>query len=162
MAGFGYLRWAATGALLLASFGATPAAQAAACASPVEQTALETRILQSELMVAALSCGKRDLYNGFVEKFKPVLVDRGTTLRMLFHRRHAGGAKRELDSFITRMANAASQRSFDHPEGFCGRATRLLERALALQPDGLAAFAAALPAAGSHGIETCLQRVRSE
>ena len=156
MVGIRCAQCAVAGMVLFAAIVVAQAAHAAACADAEEQTVLQTRILQTELMVGALSCGKRDLYNQFVEKFKPVLADRGTTLRLLFQKRHASGAKRELDSFITRMANAASRRSFEQPDGYCAQSARMFKRALALRPDGLAAYAAALPAANSHGIETCL------
>lgn len=150
--------WAAASAVLMAFSIVVMSAQgarAAACANAEEQTALEIRVLQSELMVGALSCSKRDLYSQFVEKFKPVLADRGTSLRMLFQRRHGDGAKRELDRFTTRLANGATQRSQDQPATYCARSTQLLKRALALGPADLAAFAGARPAAQTHGIESC-------
>ena len=47
------------------------------CASERDLAALNTRVLQTELMVAALSCGEKQRYNTFVTTYQTVLTDRG-------------------------------------------------------------------------------------
>ncbi|MGH8626401.1 MAG: hypothetical protein ACREYC_14420 [Gammaproteobacteria bacterium] len=103
-------------------------AWAEVCAQPHERTALSTRVLQTELMVAALCCGNRPLYNAFVTKFRGQLVKQGRSLRSFFHRHHGGGGEENLNSFITRLANEASQRSNADRAAFCSQASSLFRQ----------------------------------
>lgn len=131
------------------------AAYGASCATPAEKVALETRVMQSDLMVAALACGEKARYNAFVKKFQPVLVDRGKTLQAYFRRMHGGAAKRRLNSFITQLANMSSQRSLEQATLFCAQAGDLFSQILAVEPNKLATFAALQPHATSHGVSYC-------
>ncbi len=78
------------------------------CASAAEKTAFDTRVLQSELMVAALSCGENARYNSFVQKFESELVANGNALRGYFARNYGKSGEDVLDRFITRIANNAA------------------------------------------------------
>src|SRR3546814_1871604 len=111
---------AAALALLVGGAGAAPAL-AAKCASVADRSALETRMLQTELVVAALSCNERTRYNAFVNKFKGELGDRGKALKAFFNRAHGKDATRRLNAFVTELANEASQRTIAYQGDFCGR-----------------------------------------
>ncbi len=100
------------------------------------------RILQSELMVAALSCRAKTKYNTFVKKFEPVLVQSGKTLVAMFHRDHPGRAAAELNRFITRLANGASAQSINYGANYCVVAYSLFDAVLSLRPSQLVEFSA--------------------
>ncbi len=115
-------------------------ALAAVCTSPSESAAVQLRILQSELMVAALSCRAKPKYNRFVKQFEPILVQSGKTLVAMFHRDHRGRAVAELNRFITRLANGASAHSISFGAGYCGMAYALFDTVLSLRPSELVEF----------------------
>jgi hypothetical protein len=81
--------------------------------------ALNTRVLQTELMVAALTCDQKDNYNAFAVQFRQTLIKHGKNLRAMFRRTYGGTANRELNSFVTRLANRASERSMTLSQGYC-------------------------------------------
>lgn len=83
------------------------------------------RGLQVRLMVAALSCGLRDGYDAFVRRFSNQLVANADALRVRFRGR---GGTAAVDRLVTRLANAAAQRSTDDRAGFCASARRTLNR----------------------------------
>lgn len=117
-------------ALVLA---AVPIAQAAAaCYTPAEATAIHIRMLQSELMVAALACresnpelGMISQYNAFVSRHSAGLVGQNRILERHFDKNYGGGsqAKRRMDALLTALANDASKRSM--VADFCGGAAGL-------------------------------------
>ena len=108
----------------------TGAAAAAACASSRDMAALNTRVLQTELMVAALTCGHRENYNSFATQFQQTLVKHGKNLRAMFRRTYGGLANKKLNSFVTRLANDASQRSMTLRQGYCEFAEKLFVEAI--------------------------------
>ena len=86
-----------------------------------EKEAIAFRYLQTELMVAALSCGRKEYrakYNTFVIRYRPALRRNGRALRAIFKRSYGSAGKRQLDDYITRLANEASVRSMQRGE-FC-------------------------------------------
>ena len=100
--------------------------------SPKEKEAIAFRYLQTELMVAALSCGRqeyRSKYNTFVLRYRPAFRRNGRTLRTIFKRNYGNGGKRRLDAYVTRLANEASVRSMERSE-FCEVAGRKLDAVL--------------------------------
>lgn len=108
-----------------------PTIASAACVQPAEKTAFDIRALQSQLMVAALSCGQQDDYNTFVRKFQNEL---GTAFRgVASHFRRTTGAQhqRQLDQYITALANGQSQLSIARGSFFCREQTPLFQAALA-------------------------------
>lgn len=104
-------------------------AKAGVCAKSQELAALEARVLQTELMVGALTCGQSQRYNDFVNSYKGELVKYGKTIRSLFRRAYGGGAKRKLNTFVTKLANDSSQRSNSARQGYCVLATQLFDEA---------------------------------
>jgi hypothetical protein len=100
--------------------------------SPKEKEAMAFRYLQTELMVAALSCGYqeyRSKYNTFILRYRPAFQRNGRTLRAIFKRNYGNGSKRRLDDYVTRLANEASVRSMERSE-FCEVAGRKLDAVL--------------------------------
>ncbi len=104
-------------------------AEAPVCAKPQELAALEARVLQTELMVGALTCGQNERYNAFVKTYKTDLVKYGRTIRSLFKRAYGGGAKRKLNKFVTKLANDSSRRSNSARQGYCIIAVQLFDEA---------------------------------
>lgn len=139
--------------LALGLLSAAPAG-AADCVKAAEAGALEVRLVQTELMVAALTCKRKTEYNRFVRQFEPVLMKRGRTLQALFKRLHGRQATKRLNGFVTRLANEASLRSIRNST-YCSDATALFDEILSLQPADLGRFAANLPFSRSHGLPLC-------
>jgi hypothetical protein len=116
--------------LTVLSCVATPAlAQSTGAFNVTEAEAFAFRRLQSELMVAALSC--RDTrhhkhYNTFVKRFRPALKTNARVLKAYFTRLHGPMATRKLDDYITHLANEASLASMGDTN-FCANALRRFE-----------------------------------
>lgn len=107
--------------------------------------ATSVRMLQSELMVAALACHGElrvalvENYNHFVHQFSPALVRSADTLRG--HFRQAYGARHQIrfDSFLTHLANQASLNSVREAE-YCESRAQLAEAALGIKGADLENF----------------------
>ncbi len=83
------------------------------------------RGLQTRLMVAALSCGLRDGYGAFVERFSNQLAANADALAVRYRGR---GGRRAIDTLVTRLANAAASQSNQDRAGFCARAADTMTR----------------------------------
>jgi hypothetical protein len=94
-------------------------AQALTCPASDEQNSLTVRALQSKLMVAALTCSARSDYNDFVRRYTPYLADHAVSLRRWFRKLHGGRSTREIDRFVTSLANNASMKSINDRAAFC-------------------------------------------
>ena len=130
-------------------------AHAATCASEREQLALQTRVLQSDLMVAALSCQHKESYNTFVRRFTDQLVAHGRELRGYFQRVYGSRGERQLNQFVTRLANDSSQRSLADAGIYCAETDQLFQQVLGLGPRELAGYVRARPASHRTGIQAC-------
>lgn len=95
-----------------------------------ETDAVNVRILQSEMMVAALTCNMRNRYNTVVVRYQGELVTHGRVLKKMFRRDHGQSAQRELDGFVTQLANDASIRSIRGRETFCVNAQAMFSMIL--------------------------------
>lgn len=139
-----------------AQFAATDVALASTCASPAEKAAVDARVLQSELMVAALTCGENARYNVFVQKFQSELVGFGSALRAYFVRAYGKSGEYEMNQFVTRMANGATIRrtQFTMPE-YCASAANLFNAVLAVDTAGLRDYAGQTPFVHQSGIDSC-------
>lgn len=80
------------------------------CALKNELLALNSRALQTELTLAALSCGERKRYTEFVKSYRPQLIVQAKVLRKYFVRNYQREANFRLDQFVTRLANAYGNR----------------------------------------------------
>ena len=100
------------------------------CVQPSERQAFDMRVLQSQLMVAALSCGRDNDYNAFVRKYQRDLSSSYSTLQSHYRRAGANG-QRDMDQFITGVANAHSQDGIRQGSLFCANVTPLFALAMA-------------------------------
>lgn len=134
-------------------------AQADSCVDRTARQSLEVRVLQSELMVAALTCGERQSYNAFVTTFKPFLKSQGSELRTFFVQQFGLAAgPNHLNKLVTRLANAASQNSVTvSTQDFCAQAKTRFEQVLQASPQGLIQLARANPTAAQHGFKNCVE-----
>jgi hypothetical protein len=109
-----------------------------------DQLAFQFRHLQTELLVAALSCGRKDIqsnYNSFVTRFGAALKTNGSTLKSYFARIYGSkNGANEMDSFMTRLSNELSLVSMREP-GFCDRSNQLFAQVLAVPQKGIEQFA---------------------
>jgi len=110
--------------------GAAEAA-AQACVNPREKAAFDLRALQTHLMVGALSCGMHDRYNAFVTRFQTDLAGAHRNLSAYFNRVHGARGQRDLNEYITALANAQSQEGIRHGSSFCARVGPMFDRVMA-------------------------------
>ena len=137
----------------VAGFSATAFAM---CATPHEKSALEARVLQSELMVAALTCGERNRYNAFVRKFEQPLVTYGKDLKSFYARSYDGHGDAELSHLVTRLANNASKRSLSAATSeYCADAVARFDVMLSAPGAILGDTIKANPNAMDHGVVVC-------
>lgn len=142
---------------VVACLGGQPQAWAQptrACATPSELVALQLRVLQTELMVAALACDQHQQYNQFATIFRAELLDQGGALRRYFARTHARESAPWLNGLVTRLANEASQRTYQNGF-FCAEAEAAFQQVLGAKGGELARFAATRPTATTHGVAPC-------
>ncbi len=89
------------------------------CVTTQEMAALDGRVLESDLLVGALSCGQSEPYNAFMQKFRPVMSERARTVQAMFQRFYGKGSNREFDAFVTRLGNDSALRSIKMQLDFC-------------------------------------------
>jgi len=147
------LRRLALAASMVASV--TGPASATVCATAAERSALDARVLQTELMIAALGCGENGRYAAFVHKFNGELVSRGQTMRRYFERAYGARAEERINHLVTDLANEASERRNAWSINYCLFASALFDHVLALAPETFGAFAGRQPFAASHGVSAC-------
>lgn len=94
-------------------------AHAADCIGLRDRDSQVVRALQSRLMVAAFSCNARADYNQFVLRYRPHLAYHGRGLKQYFRKQHGRTHSRALNSFVTTLANGASQISIADRSRFC-------------------------------------------
>jgi hypothetical protein len=126
------------------------------CASSRDFAALNARVLQTELMVAALSCGEKQRYNSFVTTYQSVLTERGHALQAWFKRVHGSSAESRMNAFITRLANDASQQIRSKGDEYCVFAGELFDEVLASSPSSLNGVSDKPWIASRHGVQPCV------
>jgi hypothetical protein len=129
-------------------------AQTVACKRNADEKAVYIRSLQTDLMVAALTCSDSEPYNQFINQFKPVLMKDSKQLQTFYTRTDGKAGANELNSFVTQLANDESQKSIQTP-GYCDNANQLFNAVLALTPDQLEDYAITLPIASTAPIRPC-------
>jgi hypothetical protein len=115
----------------LAAIMGGPVAFAQSCVRAEERVAFDLRTLQSQLMVAALACGRDNDYNAFVRKFQRDLSGAYVNMQGHYRRTAGGNAQRELDNYITVIANAHSQDGIRAGSQFCPLIMPLFQQAMA-------------------------------
>ena len=139
---------------------ATQASAGPMCAQAHEQTALNTSVLRTELMVAALSCRRHTHYNAFVTKFNGELTEQGYLLRAFFQRQYGSAAEQHLNRFVTRLANDESKRSIAGRTQFCTAASALFQQLLADNQQQLQTLVSSPTLSTRHGISSCEEAPR--
>ena len=140
----------------VALLGAGEAYAKVSCVNPKEEAALQTRVVQTELMVAALLCHATPRYNDFVTANQKELMRAHETLRGMFKRFYGAQGGTELNTFITKLANDSSKRSTRGITAFCAQASAIYDGAAALTGGlTLASFVAVQPVAQLHGFAAC-------
>ena len=97
-------------------------------------------------------------------RFQAELVQHGSVLRGLFDRTYGSGGERELNSYITRLANESSARRIAAGASYCQDAAGQFAQIDLVPTSQLAAFSAAevsiaaVPAAGPAVREATLPR----
>lgn len=127
-------------------FGATIAASAATiahaatCSPTMDKLPFQVRALQTQLMVAALTCDARSEYNAFIQKFQGVLSRNGRALDAQFRRLHGAGSERVLNRFVTELANDSSQDSIRNRDAFCAESLKMLRETVNFHDDEIETF----------------------
>jgi hypothetical protein len=113
------------------------------CAKPAEMKAFSVAALKSNLMVTAISCRAEDKYNAFVTRYRPALVQEEKASDVYFSRNERRRWENTRDDYITRLANAQSQRAMVLGSRFCEFSLGQFDEVMALQkPDQIGDFAA--------------------
>jgi hypothetical protein len=126
----------------------------AACLRTSDAAAINARMMQTELMVAALTCQRRGEYNAFVKQFEGELISHGKKLKATFKRMYGLAGESQLNRFVTRLANEASLRSLQSTD-YCDKASGLFTGTFAIKPGKLAHFAAGQTFSTLHGLPYC-------
>lgn len=141
-------------ALALASL--MPMTAQAACATKAEADAMNLRALKSALMVAALSCNQQSSYNAFINKNQSMFSADGAQVKGYFVRAYGGSAEYQLNRFVTKLANEASQVSMgQESDAYCKSMQEAFKNAVSLDKAGVAQLAASPRYASLHSIRTC-------
>jgi hypothetical protein len=102
------------------------------CKPTPDQASIGIRALQTELMVAGLKCSAEQ-WNSFTAKFKSTLKTDAGRLQHLFAKSYGKSGSTEMNSFVTSLANEASQRSNGFAEAdYCKQEDVLFQKVLAL------------------------------
>lgn len=112
-------------------------------------SSFQMRMLQTELVVGALSCKLTPRYNEFVMAYRPELMGAHKVLMKYFAR------ESKLEDYKSRTANEASQRSLANITEFCNYTTALYDKLLGPEKPQLAAFVSSEPVANRHGQNAC-------
>ena len=121
---------------VLAQTAQTAATPSRNCPSPVVE-AMHVRLLQTELMVAALQCRTvpdydfSTKYNSFVMQFSQPLTQNANVLKDHFRKSFGANHMTQLDRYMTRIANDAGQRGIT--SGYCQAMAPMFDRVLALK-----------------------------
>jgi hypothetical protein len=107
-----------------------PGAALAACLQPTEKTAFDVRALQSQLMVVALTCQQQDDYNNFVRRHMNELNNAQRSVTSYHRRVHGAQHQRQLDLYITNLANSQMQAGITRGSFFCREQAPLFQMAM--------------------------------
>ena len=119
------------------------------CVKDKVLTAFQVRMLQTELVVGALSCKLTPRYNEFVTSYQTDLMFAHRTLMKYF------GRESKLEDYKSKTANEASQRSLANITEFCLYSSALYDKLLGPEKAKLFEFVANEPAANRHDQEVC-------
>ena len=99
------------------------------CAQPNEMQAIRVRALQTELMIAGLSCNGQAHYNYFITNYQLQLKTYADAMRSYFKRSYGPTAELEMNEFVTQLANESATRSIKKgAKTFCNNARAWFEK----------------------------------
>jgi hypothetical protein len=125
------------------------------CGPTPDQASIGLRALQTELMVAGLKCSA-DQWNSFTAKFKATIKTDADRLQHVFAKAYGKGGANEMNSFVTQLANDASQRSNAFSEAeYCKQEDILFSKVLALTALDLERFSAKRKLAVAQPVQLC-------
>jgi hypothetical protein len=102
------------------------------CKPTPDQASIGIRALQTELMVAGLKCSAEQ-WNSFTAKFKATLKSDADRMQHLFSKSYGKSGPNEMNTFVTSLANEASQRSNGYSEAdYCKQEDVLFQKVLTL------------------------------
>lgn len=152
----------AAGALSLAVVALNAGAMGAPrCARPDEVSAIQTAMIQQELMVAALTCNEIEHFNTFQTSFGPELRAADGRLARMFRRLY-GPARGEAEyhAFKTRLANHSEMRSIHNNADYCREASLVFGAALTPDKPTLDSFVAGVQVVQEDNpVDSCQLRV---
>ena len=119
------------------------------CVKDKVLVSLEMRMMQTELVVGALSCQMTPRYNDFVTAYKTDLMTAHRTLLKWFVR------EAKMEDYKSKTANEASQRSLRNLTEYCSYTSALYDKLLAPEKVALATFVTTEPSASRHGFDVC-------
>jgi hypothetical protein len=140
---------------LLFALTASAGARASVCLRPGDEAALNSKALQSELMVSALACEEAARYNAWVRRFQAEIAANGVVLKRIFRQAYGTAGDTRLGQFVTVLANEAATRSAVEKAEFCVGAARVLDRVLAMTGPEFLAYVAGPEFAGRHDFAEC-------
>lgn len=155
MVGMG--RKAGISAIALAMMAAASGAMGAPkCANSDEITAIQSAVIQQDLMVAALTCNQIDRFNAFQTGYSKELRKSDNTLERMFRRLYGiGGGDEAYHAFKTRLANNASIHSIHNNEGYCHDASVVFDAALISDKPSLASFVSGIGVSEHGPVDSC-------
>ncbi len=112
-------------------------------------TAFQTRMLQTELVVGALSCKLTPRYAEFVNAYKSELLEAHKTLSKYF------GDDAKLEAYKSMTATQVSQRSLSNIVAACAEWSAIYDQILAPERVKFVSFLKAEPLAHGHGQNVC-------
>jgi hypothetical protein len=116
------------------------AAAQGGCHATPDRTSIGIRALQTELMVAGLKCSAEQ-WNTFTAKFKTTIKTDADRMQRLFAKSYGKAGATHMNSFVTQLANDASQRSNQSAEAdYCRQENDLFQKVLALTAKDLEEF----------------------
>lgn len=131
--------------LIFAVSAGTALAQNKRCLSDDERASMHVRLLQTEMMVGAISCRNEtpevmDKYNAFVRTHGDRLKAESQTLQNYFSDAYGRNANNQFDKFTTAVANDTSTRSMNDAN-FCRKSVTLADQVGKVQKGQLRAYA---------------------
>jgi hypothetical protein len=133
------------------------------CAQPAEVAAIQTTVVDQQLVDAALTCGDatRDHFNSYRTSFGAELRGSDKTLLTMFKRIYGGPrGDAAYNLFKTDMASKAELRRVHDAAGFCQSAELVLAAANAPAKPALRDFVAGVPVVDAETpVDTCSVKV---
>jgi len=123
------------------------------CAQPVEAAAIQTTIVDQQLVDAALTCGDstREGFNAYRRAFGSELRSSDKALLNMFKRIYGGSrGDAAYNLFKTNMASKAELRRIQNSEEFCHAADLVLAAANGVQKPRLTDFVSGVPIADTE------------